>query len=115
MNAPGVIPNFKPEKLAKNPGYLARVRGRPCCICDAFGEQQLSPTAAHHPIHGRYSTRKRPDITAIPLCEGHHQGLLDTSKVAVHLRPDEWREIYGEDTDWIAPTQDALGIEEENR
>lgn len=88
--------------------YMRAVRELPCVICDAFGEPQLSPTAAHHPIHGRYSARKAPDLTCIPLCEGHHQGLLDTSKLALHQRPSEWRRTYGPDADYIAVTQDRL-------
>lgn len=106
MNAPA---NFKQPKADKNPAYLARVRELPCCICEAFGMLQLSPTTAHHPIHGRYSAAKRPDCTALPLCDGHHQGTFDTSKVAIHRRPSYWRELYGPDTDYIAPTQDKLG------
>ena len=98
----------KGERQEKNPGYLARVRALPCCICEAFGEPQLSPTTAHHPIMGRYGTRKRPDSTAIPLCDGHHQGTFDTSKVAVHRELERWRGLYGEDTDYIFPTQDRL-------
>ncbi len=101
-------PFFKKPKAAKDPDYLARVRQRPCCICEAFGEEQLSPTTAHHPIHDRHSGAKRPDSTAIPVCDGHHQGTFDTSKLAIHRAPEQWREKYGPDTDYIAPTQDRL-------
>ena len=90
--------------------YLARVRELPCCICEAFGEQQLSPTTAHHPIHSRFSNRKVPDRMAIPICDGHHQGTFDTSKVALHREPDLWKDLYGEDHQYIAVTQDRLGI-----
>jgi len=98
------VPKAKPD-----PKYLERVRGLPCCICEAYGEPQMSPTATHHPIHGRHGTRKVPDAMAIPLCEGHHQGLWDTTKLALHQAPQEWRLKYGPDTDWVAPTQDKLG------
>lgn len=101
-------PFFKQPKAAKDPAYLARVRELPCCICEAFGEVQTSPTTAHHPIHGRYSGRKRPDREAICLCDGHHQGTFDTSKLAIHRAPEQWREAYGPDTDYIATTQDRL-------
>lgn len=90
------------------PDYLAAVRELPCCICVAFGHKQDSHTQAHHPIHGRYSARKSPDVTAIPLCEGHHQGLRDTSKVALHQEPSKWKRLHGPDTDWVAGTQDLL-------
>lgn len=97
-------------KPKPDPKYLARVRGEPCRICEAFGEVQLSPTQAHHPIHGRFSKLRTPDRLAIPLCEGHHQGDFDTSKVALHREPDRWKELYGEDHEYIAVTQDRLGV-----
>ncbi len=98
----------KAPKAAARPDYLAAVRELPCCICDGWGFTQTSPTTAHHPIHGRYSARKSPDVTALPLCDGHHQGLWDTTKVALHQEPSRWKRLYGPDTDWIAPTQDKL-------
>lgn len=100
----------KSPKAKPNPAYLAKVRELPCVICMSFGEHQTSPTSAHHPIHDRYSTRKVPDEQAIPLCEGHHQGLRDTSKLALHQAPSQWKRLYGADHEYIAVTQDRLGI-----
>ena len=88
---------LKKPKGKKDEKYLREVRGQRCCICRRFGEQQQSETQAHHPIHDRGGFRKRSDRSAIPLCEGHHQGLFDTSKVAVHREPKKWRELYGPD------------------
>lgn len=99
---------FKPPKALKDDAYLMAVRLLPCCICVAFGERQTSHTQAHHWIMGRGGTRKTPDGQAIPLCEGHHQGNFDTSKIAIHREPDAWREAYGPDTDYIAVTQDKV-------
>ena len=99
---------LKAPKAKPDTAYLARVRELPCIICQEYGMRQTSPTAAHHPIMGRYGNRKVPDCMAIPLCEGHHQGLFDTTKVAVHREPERWQRLYGKDTDWIAPTQDRL-------
>ncbi len=110
-NIAGIPVRQKAEKVKRNPAYLERVRGLPCCICEAFGEWQMSPTSAHHPIHGRFSQRRVPDEMAIPLCEGHHQGLMDGSKVALHKEPSKWKRLYGEDHEWIAVTQDKLGVE----
>mgnify|MGYP003642836199 CR=1 FL=1 len=100
----------KPAKKAsgKDPAYLAALHLMPCCICQAFGETQLSPTQAHHTIHGRHSTRKTPDRAAIPLCESHHLGMRDTSKIALHDAPNLWRWQYGLDTDYIARTLDLF-------
>lgn len=98
----------KPTKVKSDPRYLELVRGLPCVICESFGEIQNSPTAAHHWIMGRGGTRKTPDQEAIPLCEGHHQGLRDTSKIAIHREPEAWREAYGRDRDYVAVTQDKI-------
>lgn len=98
----------KQPKAPKDPAYLAKVRQLPCCICEAWGMPQNSPTAAHHWIMGRGGNVKTPDRQAIPLCEGHHQGLRDTTKIAVHHEPEAWREAYGLDTDYIAVTQDKI-------
>jgi hypothetical protein len=92
----------------KEPDYLAALHMLPGCICQAFGEVQSSLTQAHHTIHGRYSTRKTPDRQAIPTCEGHHLGLRDTSKIALHSQPDAWKAAYGLDTDYIAGTQEII-------
>lgn len=108
MNKPPI--GLKSPKSKPNPKYLAKVRELPCVICEAFGEPQQSSTSAHHPIHDRFSTRKVPDEQAIPLCEGHHQGLRDTSKLALHQAPSRWRRKYGPDHDYIAITQDRLGL-----
>lgn len=99
---------LKQPKPKKNPVYLAAIHELPCCICEAWGMPQLSPTTAHHVTHGRGGNLKTDDTRAIPLCEGHHQGNFDTSKIALHRQPDAWREAYGPDTDWTAPTQDKL-------
>lgn len=101
----------KQPKAKPNPEYLAKVRQLPCCICQAFGEIQMSPTTAHHPIMGRFSQRKTPDEMATPLCDGHHQGNFDTSKIAIHRSPAEWRRRYGEDWTYTAATQDAIAGE----
>lgn len=98
----------KPPRAVKDPAYLAMVRECPCVICDAFGEAQNSPTQAHHWIMGRGGNLKTPDGQAIPLCEGHHQGNFDTSKIAIHREPQAWREKYGRDFDYVAVTQDRI-------
>lgn len=88
---------LKSPKVKKDPKYLAHIRSLPCIICETFHEPQNSITTAHHPIHDRFSTAKRSDTEAIPLCEGHHQGLWDLSKIAIHKEPQLWRIKYGSD------------------
>lgn len=101
---------IKDKAKDKDPEHLARVGELPCVICTEFGEPQLSRTHVHHCIHGRYSQRKAPDCMTIPLCEGHHQGLLDTSKVALHREPSKWKRLYGPDTDWISWVEAQLCV-----
>jgi hypothetical protein len=108
MNLSGKLPQPKPEKVAPDPAHLARVRELPCVICCEWMMPQLTPTQAHHCIHGRHGTRKVPDTMTIPLCEGHHQGLWDTSKIALHREPNAWRAAYGADTDWLSWVEGAL-------
>lgn len=98
----------KAETPGKDPAYLARVRTLPCCVCEAFGEVQASPTEAHHVFHGRFSQIKTPDRMAIPLCGGHHQGQFDRSKMAIHQRKYAWERAYGPDHSYTAATQDKL-------
>ena len=99
---------LKAPKPAKDRRCLAAVAALPCVICHEYGLPQLSPTQVHHVIMGRGGNRKTPDAMAIPLCEGHHQGNFDTSKIAIHREPALWREAYGPDTDYISRTQDAI-------
>ncbi len=90
---------LKKPKAKKDEKFLKQIRQKRCCICQKYGEVQRSPTTAHHPIHDRFSGAKRPDSTAIPLCEDHHQGLWgnDKTKIAIHKEPIKWREMYGAD------------------
>lgn len=72
-----------------------------CIICTEHFEVQQSPTEEHHVIHDRGSQRKTPDHTTIPLCDGHHQGKFDQSKVAIHKEPELWRDLYGADYSYV--------------
>ena len=102
MNITGQDIFQKPEPQAKDPAHLAKLAALPCVICHEWNLEQRSPTAVHHCIHGRYGNRKVPDSMTIPLCEGHHQGLLDTSKIALHREPSKWKRMFGEDTKWLS-------------
>jgi hypothetical protein len=92
---------LKVKEKKKDAKYLAWLHEQSCIICEMHAEPQNSPTQAHHCIHGRYSTSKASDSHAIPLCEGHHQGLWDQTKIAVHKEPSAWKDQYGLDTDYI--------------
>ena len=101
MTLTGRAPFQKTPKERKDPARLAEVAGRACCICEAYGMTQSSPTQVHHAIMGRGGNRRTPDSQTLPLCEGHHQGNFDGSKIAIHREPKLWREEYGPDTDYV--------------
>ena len=42
------------------------------------------------------------------LCNGHHEGDMETGKVAIPLDKALWVDTYGPDTDYLAITQDAV-------
>ena len=88
---------LKFKTKTKDLKYLDYIRSLPCIICQEHHEPQNSVTTAHHTIHDRFSTKKTSDYDAIPLCEGHHQGLWDLSKIAIHKEPQLWRIKYGAD------------------
>lgn len=108
MGCNSMTANFKPPKPKKDKERLRRVAELPCCICEEYGLPQASPTQVHHCIHGRFSQKRTPDCMTIPLCEGHHQGLWDKTKIALHREPAAWREEYGDDVRWISWTEERL-------
>lgn len=96
------------RNCGSDPKRLAEVAAMPCCICAKHDMRQLSHTQVHHCIMGRGGSRKSPDSMTIPLCEGHHQGLRDTSKIAIHQSAKSWRDRYGADTDWLVWVENLL-------
>lgn len=110
MNLTGQPVAQKTAPPERDPEYLARVHELPCCICQRTGLTQVDPTRAHHPIMGRYSQRKAQDADAIPLCDSHHQR-GGANYISVHFNRRIWRALYGLDTDYIAATLLALGVE----
>lgn len=98
-----------PKKSKAGADHMARVAALPCVICAEWTMPQLSSTQVHHVIHGRGGNRRVPDTMTLPLCEGHHQGDFDTSKVALHREPDEWKRLYGPDVEWLGWVERMLG------
>lgn len=97
------------QRPGKDAAHMARVAQLPCVICHEYSMPQLSPTQVHHTIHGRNSMgAKSPDIMTLPLCEGHHLGDFDTSKIALHRSPAEWKENYGLDVEWLSWVEEQL-------
>lgn len=60
-----------------DPGYLAFLRTKPCCICGRVGETE----AAHIRI-GFFAMQKKPDDKdATPLCRDHHRQQHSTNEL----------------------------------
>jgi hypothetical protein len=115
VNITGRAIYAKPEHrvtVAEGKAHMGRVAQLPCVICHEWNMPQLSATQVHHVIHGRGSNRRAPDTHTIPLCEGHHQGNFDTSKVSLHREPKEWQRLYGPDRDWLGWVEKKLGDDE---
>lgn len=108
MNLTGQPPRQKEPKAKPNRSHMARVALLPCIVCHQHGLPQISDTTVHHVIHGRYSQRRSPDEATIPLCDGHHQGFFDTTKVAIHKQPSRWKQLYGEDHTFLPVVADML-------
>ncbi|WP_424967301.1 hypothetical protein [Dinoroseobacter sp. S375] len=110
MNRP-LRPVPKPIKRKKKPRrerqglvdkpHVARVRRLPCWACYEYGMTQTTPTEAHHPIIGRLSQDRAPDVEAQPLCTHHHRG-GDPNKIAIHIDPKGFVAAYGTEADGTA-------------
>ncbi len=100
----------KPTAAEKRAGreHMAKVAAMPCVICFEYDMTQVSRTQVHHCIHGRYGTGRAPDSMVLPLCEGHHQGDFDKSKIALHRQPRLWRRQYGRDASWLSWVENKL-------
>ncbi len=99
----------KKAKRAKS-ARTALIHNCPCVVCHKYGELQTSPTREHHWITGRFSGLRTSNEETLPLCDGHHQGELDSDKIAIHRNPDDWEEAYGRDYDLL---DDANALIEE--
>lgn len=88
--------------------YMGLVRKLHCVICDEWCMIQTTPTEAHHPICGRFGTRKDDNTNVIPLCQCHHKGTAGSDKTAIHEGKETWVAAYGPDHHFIAPTQDKI-------
>lgn len=72
------------------------------CLCCAIDGRGWQPANIHHIREGYGIGQRAPHTETLPLCEGHHQGLLDTTKLAFHRRPAEWRARYGQERELVA-------------
>lgn len=111
LEADDAIPQWVLDLPTEDKAYMSAVHDLPCCVCEAYGMIQTSPTEAHHPIHGRFGQRTAPDGATIPLCMCHHQGLRfdrDKSKLAIHQGKETWEAAYGRDYTYVSATRAAV-------
>lgn len=74
----------KPPKPLRDAAYLARVRGRMCCMLSG---RCAGPIVAHH--HGpRGMGEKTDDYRTVPLCDVHHREFHATGTVSGYRRAD---------------------------
>lgn len=80
----------------KDRAYLGKVAKLGCYSCRADGRGWVQPMV-HHIREGMGVGLRASDYQTIPLCEGHHQGLVDHdgTKIAFHQSAKRWRERYG--------------------
>lgn len=75
--------------------YLTKVAKLGCYCCRVDGNGEV-PAQIHHIREGMGMGQRAKHIgETIPLCEAHHQGLVNTNCVAFHRGPRIWRNKYG--------------------
>ena len=79
--------------------HLARVHNVPCIICSRMGQEQTSPTVAHHVQSVR---DEASSYATVALCADHHKQLHSVSRRAFAMR------YRVDDVDMLALTLSAL-------
>lgn len=97
--------------VSQGKAHMHLVGALPCVICHEWGMEQLSRTTVHHCIHGRGGNLRAPDNMVIPLCDGHHQGSFDNTKIAIHRNSKKWASEYGQDIHWLNWVENKLGVD----
>ena len=86
------------------------VKSLPCTACEMDGFPQQSPTEEHHLNQFGLAGKKRlGDDYSIPLCAGHHRGILPLPHGPSLARSSRlFRMTYGNDDVLLAITNDKL-------
>ncbi len=86
--------HWKKKATPEEQAHLNAVGKMPCwaCVMDGITPR---PTNLHH-IRAGYGTSQRASHwEVIPLCEGHHQGLVDATLLAFHKAERTWERRFG--------------------
>ena len=98
-----------PEEQA----HMDAVRELGCIACDIDGAWSPTPEIHHvkrRPDGQKYGYgQKAPHYRVLPLCEGHHRGMWDTTKQAFHKNPDAFEARYGNENELLALIDAKLG------
>jgi hypothetical protein len=102
----------KPRHTAAEDAHLNEVAELGCIACEMDGHPG-TPAAIHHPRrdengNGIGASVRAPHEEGIPLCEGHHQGEVDTTKIAIHKEPTRFIARYGTEKDLVAKVRERL-------
>ena len=91
--------------------HMSRVAALGCWCCLMDGHRGV--TAQLHHIREGYGMGQRAShFEVIPLCEGHHQGLIDATKRAFHQSPKLWRARYGMEREVLRAVLETLDLME---
>lgn len=107
-----IKPKARPKHTAAEDAYLSGITALGCEACD-IDEHPDTLAAVHHPRHDERGQNygmggRAPHKRGIPLCEGHHQGKVDTSKIAIHDDPLAFEARYGTEEELLARTHRRL-------
>lgn len=95
-------PATKAEKV-----HLSKVAALGC-LCCAIDGRGWRPANIHHIREGYGMAQRAPHMETLPLCEGHHQGLLEPGKLAFHKDATAWRERYGAERQLVAAVNETI-------
>lgn len=99
--------NNRPPATAAEKAFMSKVKRLGCICCRHDTGQWVAP-ALHH-IRQDYGHGVRAsNWEVLPLCEGHHQGMLETGKLAFHKASRTWRARYGTEIQLLQLVYEAV-------
>jgi hypothetical protein len=100
----GDRPRATPEERA----HLGATAALGCIAC-FMDTGQFVACNVHHLRAGLGRSQRASHFEVLPLCEGHHQGNIDTSKVAFHRAPKTFELRYGTEVQLLQTVYKLLG------
>lgn len=91
----------KAEKI-----HMDKVAQLGCIICSDFLGAEDSPAELHHLREGQGQSQRSSNYEVIPLCPAHHR--LGGEGVAFHASPDQFRSLYGTETELLTKVLERI-------